>query len=102
MIKTLEDCAGLTDIREAIDRTDLDIVQTPGHRMDYVKVVSRFRASEAAIPVPEWVIVMLPECARRVEENGLDVLFVKGLFTQVIHWYIAEQIKYRRQARGTV
>lgn len=36
-MKTPEDCTGLADIREAIDRIDLDIVQALGRRMDYVK-----------------------------------------------------------------
>lgn len=100
MMKTPEDCTGLADIREAIDRIDLDIVQALGRRMDYVKAASRFKASEAAIPAPERVAAMLPERARWAEENGLDAPFVEGLFAQIIHWYIAEQIKYWRQTRG--
>ncbi len=59
-MKTPEDCTGLADIREAIDRIDLDIVQALGRRMDYVKAASRFKASEAAIPAPERVAAMLP------------------------------------------
>ena len=99
-MKTPEDCTGLADIREAIDRIDLDIVQALGRRMDYVKAASRFKASEAAIPAPERVAAMLPERARWAEENGLDAPFVGGLFAQIIHWYIADQIKYWRQTRG--
>ena len=78
---------------------DLDIVQALGRRMDYVKAASRFKASEAAIPAPERVAAMLPS-APAGPRNGLDAPFVEGLFAQIIHWYIAEQIKYWRQTRG--
>lgn len=100
-MKMPEDCTGLSEIREAIDRIDHDIVQSLGRRMDYVKAASRFKANESAIPAPDRVAAMLPERARWAEENGLDAPFVESLFSQIIHWYIAEQIKYWRQTRGT-
>lgn len=99
-MKIPENCTSLLDIRVAIDRIDHDIIQALGRRMDYVKAASRFKASEAAIPAPERVAVMLPERARWAEENGLDAPFVEAVFSQIIHWYIAEQIKYWRQTQG--
>lgn len=99
-MKNPEDCTSLADIRQAIDHIDQDIIQALGRRMDYVKAASAFKASEAAIPAPERVAAMLPERARWAQENDLDGLFIEGLFRQIIHWYIAEQIKYWRQTRG--
>ncbi|TRX74492.1 isochorismate lyase [Pseudomonas mangiferae] len=99
-MKSPERCTGLPDIREAIDRIDLEIVQALGRRMQYVKAASRFKPDEASIAAPERVAAMLPERARWAAENGLDATFVEALFAQVIHWYIAEQIAYWRQTRG--
>ena len=98
-MKTPEDCTGLADIREAIDRIDLDIVQALGRRMDYVKAASRFKGQRGGDSGTERRRDA-PQRARWAEENGLDAPFVEGLFAQIIHWYIAEQIKYWRQTRG--
>ncbi|WP_353980208.1 isochorismate lyase [Salinicola endophyticus] len=96
-----EECTSLTDIRQAIDRIDRDIIQTLGRRMDYVKAASCFKSSEAEIPAPERVAAMLPERARWALESGLDAAFIESLFVQIIHWYIDQQIEYWRQTRGS-
>ncbi|WP_028498980.1 isochorismate lyase [Microvirgula aerodenitrificans] len=97
---TPENCSSLLEVRDAIDRIDHEIIQALGRRMEYVRAASRFKASEAAIPAPERVAAMLPARARWAEENGFDPAFAETLFSQLIHWYIDEQVKYWRQTRG--
>lgn len=98
-MKEPDDCGSLADIREAIDRIDEDIIRALGRRMGYVKAASRFKPTEASIPAPERVAAMLPERARWARENGLDPLFIQGVFSQLIDWYIAEQVKHWQQNR---
>lgn len=100
-VKAPENYTGLVDIRKAIDRTNLDIVQALGHCTDYVKAAPRFKTGGVATPAPERVVAMPPECVRWAKESGLDTPLVKGLFVQIIHRYTARQIKHWYQARGT-
>ncbi|MQT78406.1 chorismate mutase, partial [Pseudomonas helleri] len=48
-MKTPEHCTGLSDIREAIDSLDQQIIETLGLRMQYVKAASAFKPDQASI-----------------------------------------------------
>ncbi|AIO68628.1 isochorismate lyase [Burkholderia oklahomensis] len=99
-MKTPDDCTGLTDIREAIDRLDADIIETLGARMQYVKAASRFKPNQESIAAPERVATMLPDRRRWAEQAGLDGAFVETLYAQIIAWYIEQQTRHWRRQRG--
>jgi isochorismate pyruvate lyase len=99
-VKEPDECEHLGDIRVAIDRLDAQIIQSMARRMLYVRAASRFKPSESSIPAPERVAQMLPQRRQWAEEVGLDGDFVQSLFSQIINWYIAEQVGYWRQQRG--
>ncbi|ABN86284.1 isochorismate-pyruvate lyase [Burkholderia pseudomallei] len=99
-MKTPDQCTGLADIREAIDRLDADIIAALGARMQYVKAASRFKPTEASIAAPERVAAMLPDRRRWAEQAGLDGAFVETLYAQIIAWYIEQQTRHWRRQRG--
>ncbi|WP_301281585.1 isochorismate lyase [Pseudomonas kilonensis] len=98
--KQPDECENLADIRRAIDGLDEHIIRAMGQRMLYVRSASHFKPSESSIPAPARVAEMLPQRRKWAEEAGLDGDFVQGLFSQIINWYIAEQVGYWRQQRG--
>ncbi|WP_323990505.1 isochorismate lyase [Pseudomonas canadensis] len=101
-MKTPEHCTGLSDIREAIDSLDQQIIETLGLRMQYVKAASVFKPDQASIAAPERVAAMLPQRRQWAQEAGLDGEFIEGLFNQIIHWYIAEQTAFWLQKKSKV
>ncbi|MXN77943.1 isochorismate lyase [Burkholderia sp. 4701] len=99
-MKTPDDCTGLADVREAIDRLDADIIEALGMRMQYVLAASRFKPTEASIPAPERVAAMLHDRRDWAARAGLDSAFVETLYAQIIAWYIDQQTRYWRTQRG--
>ncbi len=95
-----DDCASLTDIRQAIDGLDREVLTILGKRMQYVLAASRFKSDEKSIPAPDRVASMLVDRRRWAEENGLDGDFAESLFQQIVSWYIARQVDYWRAQRG--
>lgn len=100
-MKTPEHCTGLSDIREAIDSLDQQIIEALGLRMQYVKAASAFKPDQASIAAPERVAAMLPQRRQWAQTAGLDAEFIEGLFNQIIHWYIAEQTAFWLQKKST-
>ncbi len=94
-MKQPEDCSDLLDVREAIDQIDHSIVEGLALRMKYVHAASRFKPDLASIPAPERVSTMLVKRGEWAAERQLEPAFIKGLFSSIIHWYIAQQIQYR-------
>ena len=99
-IKTPEQATSLDDIRVAIDDIDHRIIEALALRMRYVERASYFKASEADIPAPERVAVMLPGRRHWADDAGIDGDFVIELYERIIPWYIGRQIDYWRKQRG--
>ena len=96
-MQTPINCHSLTDIRQAIDLIDHDIILKLAERMHYVLAASNFKPDAASIPAPERVSAMLPQRAQWAEEHQLDGAFVHDLFAQLIQWYITQQTLYWHQ-----
>ena len=90
--ETPTECQSLDDVRQAIDTIDAQIIALLGMRLGYVLGASRFKANAAAIPAPERVAAMLPERRKWSAEAGLDHNFIVPLFSQIIQWFIQQQI----------
>lgn len=98
-MKKPEECAGLDDIRIAIDAIDAEIIEALGRRLRYVKAAAAFKPDEASIAAPDRVGAMIPVRRALAEEAGLDADFVGPLFAQIIHWFIAQQVRHWRETR---
>ncbi|MCE2573058.1 isochorismate lyase [Motilimonas eburnea] len=99
-LKQPEACESLNDIRIGIDSLDKEIVQILAKRMGYVKAAAQFKPDEQSIPAPERVVVMLQDRKKWAEQAGLSAEYVERLFTDIIDWYINQQIKHWRSEHG--
>ncbi len=99
-LKKPEACESLNDIRIGIDTLDKEIVHILSKRMGYVKAAAQFKPDEQSIPAPERVVVMLQDRKKWAEEAGMSAEYVENLFTNIIDWYINQQIKHWRAERG--
>lgn len=91
---TPAECRELSDIRQAIDTLDRAVIELLGLRLGYVLEATRFKPDAASIPAPERVAAMMPERRRWAEENGLNPDFVVPLFSQIIQWFIQQQVSH--------
>lgn len=87
-------CKELGDVRQAIDSLDKAIIGMLGMRLTYVLEAARFKPDAASIPAPERVAAMLPARRAWAEENNLNPDFVVPLFSQVIQWFIQQQVHH--------
>ncbi|BCL72240.1 Salicylate biosynthesis protein pchB [Vibrio nigripulchritudo MADA3029] len=99
-LKKPEACESLNDIRVGIDTLDKEIVQILSKRMRYVKAAAQFKPDEESIPAPERVLVMLEDRKKWAIEAGISSEYVESLFSNIIEWYINQQIKHWRTIRG--
>ncbi|CCN36980.1 Salicylate biosynthesis protein pchB [Vibrio nigripulchritudo SO65] len=99
-LKKPEACESLNDIRIGIDTLDKEIVHILSRRMGYVKAAAQFKPNEESIPAPERVVVMLEDRKKWAEEVGISTEYVETLFSNIIDWYINQQIKHWRTERG--
>lgn len=99
-LKKPEACENLSDIRVGLDTLDKEIVQILARRMGYVKAAAQFKPNEESIPAPERVVAMLEDRKKWAEEAGISTDYVEALFTNIIDWYINQQIKHWRTERG--
>lgn len=99
-LKKPEACKSLNDVRVGIDTLDKEIVHILSKRLGYVKAAAQFKPSEQSIPAPERVVVMLEDRKKWAEEAGMSTEYVEDLFSNIIDWYINQQIKHWRSERG--
>lgn len=101
-MKLPDECRNLEDIRAELDRIDSLIITALGKRLDYVKGAAAFKADEKSIPAPDRVAVMLTQRRTWAQQAGLDPDFIEKTFSEVIAWFIEQQIfHFRSKALGT-
>ncbi len=87
-------CADLSDVRQAIDTVDQQIIFLLGMRLKYVLRAADFKANAAAIPAPERVAAMLSDRHAWAQDSGLSPDFVVPLYAQIIQWFIQQQTQF--------
>lgn len=93
-IKKPEECESLKDIRQGIDHIDGKIVALLGERMNYVLNAAKFKPDLTSIPAPDRVAEMLVQRKQWAATAKLSEDFVVPLFSQIIQWFIQQQIKH--------
>ena len=79
-MKTPTDCETLSDIREAIDHVDQQVIALLGLRADYVRSAGRFKASESGVAGPDRLALMLEVRRQWAEREKLEPDFVERLY----------------------
>lgn len=99
-MKSPEDCTSLDDIRVGIDTIDREVIAALGRRLAYVKAAAAFKPTLESIAAPDRVGHMIPERRIWAQEAGLDADFIGPLFAQIIHWFIAQQVRHWQELRS--
>jgi len=102
MKKQPSECSSLQDIRDEIDAIDHEITFALGRRLEYVKAASAFKPNLESIPAPERVAAMLPQRRLWAEQAGLEPDFFENIFSQLIQWFINEQVRFYRSKQKKV
>ena len=94
VMKTPTDCESLQDIRQGIDHIDQQIIHLLGQRMDYVLNAAQFKPDIESIPAPPRVSNMLIQRKEWALAAQLDPNFIVPLYSQIIQWFIQQQIQH--------
>ncbi|WP_444931046.1 isochorismate lyase [Microbulbifer sp. SSSA002] len=94
------ECENLGEIRQGIDSIDREIIRLLQQRMDYVLSAAQFKPDETSIPAPDRVVAMLVDRRRWAEEEQLPADYIESLFTDIIQWFIKQQVLHWRTERG--
>ena len=74
-MKKPEACGDLSEIRSAIDRIDMQLIDLISARAGYVKAAAKFKADTGAVKAPERVRKMLEEeIAPAAQQHARSVL----------------------------
>ena len=97
-MKEPEDCAGIEDVRAAIDGLDREVLRLLGRRARFVAAAARFKADEGDVRAPERQKNMLATRRRWAEEEGLDPDFVENLYQNIIsHFVQREMVRWNKE-----
>ena len=77
-------CENIGEIRDAIDKIDLEIIQLFTQRHNYVKEIVKFKSSDEGIIAKERKKLVLKQRKAWAEEKGLDSGLVEEVFNLLI------------------
>jgi isochorismate pyruvate lyase len=92
-MKTPEECTNIQEIREEIDRIDQEVIALIGKRYEYVKAAVKFKTSETDVKAPDRFAAMLQKRRIWAEEAGLDQEVIEKLYTDLVNYFIHEEMK---------
>ncbi|CAI3955468.1 isochorismate lyase [Commensalibacter communis] len=100
-MKAPNQCKNLEDVRVGIDAIDKEIITLLSRRLGYVLTAANYKKTEADIPAPERVKVMLKDRRSWAQEAKISSEFITALFEHIIQWYINTQILHWRELDKT-
>lgn len=95
-----EACASIEDVRAAIDDLDREVLRLLGRRARYVAAAARFKTDEGDVRAPERRKNMLAQRRRWAEDEGLDPVFVEGLYEGIVSHFVAREMVRWREDRA--
>lgn len=87
-----ENCAGMEDVREAIDILDREIVRMIGQRARYIEEAAKFKTDEASVRAPERQRAMLEERRRWAEEESLNPEVIEKIYRDLISYFVNREL----------
>ncbi len=84
LVKTPKACENIREIRDALDKIDLEIIRLFGLRNNYVKEIVKFKTGDEAIIASERKEFVLRQRKAWAEESGLDPELMEGVFRLLI------------------
>ena len=88
------ECAGMEDIRREIDALDQTVIKLLGKRFQYVLAASKFKTSATSVRAPERFNSMLAARREWAETEGLSPDAIERMYSDLVHHFIAEEMKH--------
>lgn len=96
-MKSPANCENISEIRDAIDRIDKEIIRLLGERYSYVREVVRFKEpTEESIVAKDRFEAVISSRKKLAEESGLDPAIIEKIYTDLLNYFIAEELKLIR------
>ncbi len=91
-MKLPHECADMNDVREAIDTIDQQVIRLLGERRHYVDAAANFKTDAASVQAPERFAAMLQQRRIWAEAHGLSADVLEKLYTDLVNYFIAEEM----------
>jgi isochorismate pyruvate lyase len=93
LVKNPKDCENISEIRDAIDRIDREIIELFAKRHAYVKEIVKFKDSDEGIVALERKKQVLKQRRAWAEEAALDPGMMEDVFKLLIEKNIQMQFE---------
>lgn len=90
-------CENLQEIRQEIDVIDRAIIRLLGQRYEYVQTAAKFKTSTQSVNAEERVKTMMRQRREWAEESGISPDIVEKIYTELVHYFIQEEMKKWQQ-----
>jgi isochorismate pyruvate lyase len=88
------ECLSLAEIRNEIDRIDMEIIQHLSERFQYVKEVVKFKTGDRdSIAAIERYKCVINERGKWAEKYGLSSKVIEQVYTLLLDYFIEEEMK---------
>ncbi|KFK96859.1 MULTISPECIES: isochorismate lyase [unclassified Serratia (in: enterobacteria)] len=89
-----QDCSNMEDIRAEIDIMDQQIIKLFAQRFEYVKAAAKFKTSPDAVRAKARFEAMIQTRRQWASENGLSPDVIESLYTELVNYFISEELKH--------
>jgi isochorismate pyruvate lyase len=97
-IKQPSDCQDMTEIRQAIDIIDHEVISLWARRFEYVKAAAAFKTDATAVRAPDRFAAMLAQRRQWAVDNGLNPDVIERVYRDLINHFIEEEMKHWQQS----
>jgi isochorismate pyruvate lyase len=95
------ECADMSDVRDQIDRIDLELVDLIAQRFGYVDRAWQLKKNPGEAYVPWRIQQVIDKVKARATEKGLPPQLTEALWRQMIGWFVQyEEEKLRKSIEG--
>lgn len=84
----------MEDIRAEIDIMDQQIIKLFAQRFEYVKAAAKFKTSPDAVRAKARFEAMIRTRRQWASENGLSPDVIESLYTELVNYFISEELKH--------
>ena len=97
MMKPASACENLQEIRQEIDAIDRTIIRLLGQRYGYVQAAAKLKTSAQNVKAEDRVNAMMQQRRVWAEEAGISPEIVEKIYTELVQYFIQEEMKKWQQ-----
>jgi isochorismate pyruvate lyase len=92
-IKKATDCENMSDVREAIDQIDHQIVELIAQRAEYVYKAAAFKNSKTEVKDADRVRKVIESKKNLAREYGISPDLIGNIYSTMINFFINEELE---------